>query len=350
MLIDMSVVKKEFGNTKEGKAVTLYSIKNKNSLVAEVTDFGAILVNLFVPDKAGNIDDVVLGYDKIEKYFENGSMFGATVGPSANRVANASFCIDGVNYNIADNNNGNNLHSDFENGYHKRLWNTQINENSVVFSLTDEDGSMGFPGNKKVQVTYTLTDENELKIEYYATSDKNTLINMTNHTYFNLAGHASGSIEKHKVQIKAFYYTPVNENLIPTGDLRPVIGTAFDFNDFKFVGEEIDTDDIQLKYAKGYDHNWVIDGFDGSVQKAAIVKEETTGRMMEVYTDQQGIQFYTANGMTADEGKADAKYDFRGGLCLETQAFPDSINQSHFPDVICGPQRHYKTTTIYKFI
>lgn len=348
----MAITTRSFGTTKDGKAVTLYTIKNNNNVTAEVTDFGAILVNLLVPDKKGNIDDIVLGYDNVEKYFENGCFFGATIGPSANRIDNASFEIDGTKYQLAVNDGTNNLHSDAEKGYHKRLWTAVADENanSVTFSIDDEDGSMGFPGNKKVQVTYTLTNDNELKLTYHVSSDKKTLVNMTNHTYFNLAGHKSGNIEKHQLWINAFHYTPVFERLIPTGDLAPVGGTPFDFREMKVIGNDIDADDEQLKYGQGFDHNFVIDGYDGTMRKVAAVYEAESGRTMEVYTDLPGIQFYAGNCITPQPGKDGAYYIKRSGLCLETQTFPNSINEEHFHDVVFGPERDYDTTTIYKFV
>lgn len=349
MGIKMGVTTRAFGNTPDGKNATIYSIKNDNGVIAEVTDFGAILVNLYMPDKTGQVKDIVLGYDKIEGYYDNGCFFGATIGPSANRIDNASFAIDGVTCRLAVNDSTNNLHSDDDKGYHKRLWAAKPADDSVTLSLEDADGSMGFPGNKKVQVTYTLTNENELKIEYNVTSDKKTLINMTNHTYFNLAGHASGSIEAHRLQINAFHYTPIFERLIPTGDFVPVQGTPFDFRQMKVVGKEIDADDVQLKYGQGYDHNWIIDGYDGTMRMAAAVEEPVSGRRMEVYTDQPGIQFYAGSCITPQTGKEGAAYGKRSGLCLETQAYPDSIHQEHFPDVVYGPDRPYRTTTIYKF-
>lgn len=345
----MAITTKSFGKTSDGTEVSLYSIKNNNGFTAEVTNFGAILVNLFVPDKAGNTTDVVLGYDSVKGYLTNGCFFGATIGPSANRIDNASFQIDGVTYQLAVNDSTNNLHSDDDKGYHKRIWNATPKDNSIIFTIQDNDGSMGFPGNKKVQVTYTVTEDNELKIEYYVTSDKKTLINMTNHSYFNLAGHNSGNIEAHKLQINARQYTPIYERLIPTGELVNVERTPFDFTQLKEVGKEIDTDDIQLKYGQGYDHNFALDNYDGTIQKAATLEESTTGRKMDVYTDQPGLQFYAGNCITPQNGKGGAAYGKRSGLCLETQCFPDAINQPQFQDVIYGPERPYKTTTIYKF-
>lgn len=345
----MSVAKKNFGKNKKGQDVTLYSIENKNGMTAQVMDFGAILVNLLVPDKNGKIDDIVLGYDKIEDYYTNGSFFGATVGPSANRIADAKFVIDGVTYNIAVNDGPNNLHSDMELGYHKQMYDATVSDNSVTFSLKDTDGNMGFPGNKNVSVKYTLTDENELKIDYNVTSDKNTLINMTNHSYFNLAGHASGSILNHKLAIYASAYTPVISGAIPTGEIAKVAGTPFDFTTPEYVGARIEEDNEQLKIGHGYDHNWVLDNNDGTIRKAAEVTEETSGRKMEVFTDQPGIQFYAGNCIEPHTGKQGAAYVERTGLALETQVFPNSINQDNFPDCIYGPGKDYKTTTIYKF-
>ena len=222
-------------------------------------------------------------------------------------------------------------------------------DNSVIFTIDDADGSMGFPGNKKVQVTYTVTDDNELKLEYDVTSDKKTLINMTNHSYFNLAGHHSGNIEAHKLCINASKYTPIFERLIPTGELVDVAGTPFDFRTMKTIGDDIDVDDVQLGYGQGYDHNYALDGFDGTLRKAATVEEPTTGRKMDVYTDQPGLQFYAGNCIKPETGKGGVQYDKRSGLCLETQCFPDAVNQPAFQDVIYGPDRPYKTTTVYRF-
>lgn len=345
----MAITTEAFGKTADGTQVSLYTITNNNGFSASVTNFGAILVKLFVPDKAGKTVDVVLGHDSVEGYFVNGSFFGATVGPSANRIDNACFTIDGVKYQLAVNDGTNNLHSDADKGYHKRVWNAVPGDNSIAFSLDDADGSMGFPGNKKVQVTYTVTDDNALKIEYDVTSDKKTLINMTNHSYFNLAGHNSGNIEAHRLCINASRYTPVFERLIPTGELVDVTGTPFDFRTMKTVGDDIEADDIQLKYGQGYDHNYALDGFDGTLRKAASLEEPTSGRKMDVYTDLPGIQFYAGSCIAPETGKDGATYGKRSGLCLETQCFPDAVNQPQFQDVVYGPDRPYKTTTIYKF-
>lgn len=345
----MAITTKSFGNAPDGTQVSLYTVKNSNGLAAEITNFGAILVNLFVPDKDGKTADVVLGYDSVEGYFTNGSFFGSTIGPSANRIDNAGFTIDGAAYRLAANDNTNNLHSDDDKGYHKRVWNAEPKDNSIVLTLEDADGSMGFPGNKKVRVTYTVTEDDALKIEYDVASDKKTLINMTNHSYFNLAGHNSGNIEAHRLFINASRYTPIFERLIPTGELASVEGTPFDFREAKAVGDDIHADDIQLKYGQGYDHNFVLDGYDGTLQKAASLEEPVTGRKMDVYTDQPGLQFYAGSCIAPQTGKQGAAYGKRSGLCLETQCFPNAINIPQFPDTVYGPERPYRTTTIYKF-
>lgn len=346
----MSVVRKSFGKTKDGREAGLYSFENKNQMTVEVTDYGVNIVNIIVPDKNGARADVALGYDTIDGYFENGCFFGATIGPNANRIENASFAVDGVTYRLAANDGKNNLHSDGSLGYHKQLWNAKIeNDNTVLFTLEDKDGNMGFPGNKHVEVSVSLTDENEIVLAYHVTSDKNTLINMTNHSYFNLAGHHAGTILNHELQILASAYTPVAEGSIPTGEIVPVAGTPFDFTKPMVIGERIDDDCEQLRLGLGYDHNWVVDNFDGSVHKIAQVMESTSGRSMEVYSDQPGVQFYAGNCITPHMGKGGASYGKRSGLALETQVFPNSVNQENFPNAVYGPDKDYRATTVYKF-
>ena len=346
----MSVTRKSFGKTKDGREADIYSFENKNGMVVEVTNFGVTIVKVIVPDRNGKKDDIVLGYDTIDGYFGNGSFFGSTIGPSANRIANASFTVDGERYQLPVNDGNNNLHSDYELGYHKMLWDAVIKDvNSVQFSLEDQDGNMGFPGNKKIELTVALTDENELKLIYHAESDKNTLINMTNHSYFNLAGHNAAPILEHKLCILASAYTPVVPGAIPTGEIAPVVGTPFDFTKPVAIGARIETENEQLKIGQGYDHNWVVDNFDGSIRKIAEVTEENSGRTMEVYTDQPGVQFYAGNCIAPVTGKSGAAYGKRSGFALETQVFPNSVNQENFPNAIFGPGKDYNTTTIYKF-
>lgn len=344
------ITKKElFGTTKSGREIYRYWLENSKGMRAGIINYGAILVNLFVPDKDGNSADVVLGYDTLEPYFDNGCFFGAVIGPNANRVGNASFELEGQKYQLQVNDGDNNLHSHMEQGYHKKVWDVSEKDDGIVFSLEDEDGSMGFPGNKKMQVTYSLTEDNELKIQYAGESDKNTIINMTNHTYFNLSGHNGGKICEHVLTLKASAYTPVGAGSIPTGEIAPVAGTPFDFTKTKRIGEEINVENEQLKITGGYDHNWVLDGPEGVLKEFAIVMDPASGRCMKAYTDLPGVQFYAGNFITKQTGKENAVYEERNGLCLETQYFPDTANKPNFPSAVFGPERTYKSTTVYKF-
>ena len=345
------MIKKEiFGKTKNGQEIYRYWLENSKGMKAGVINYGAILVNLFVPDKDGKADDVVLGYDTLEPYFDNNGFFGATVGPNANRIGGAAFTVDGQLCKLDKNDGENNLHSHKELGYHKRVWDVLEKEDRVTFSLTDEDGNMGFPGNKKVSVTYILTENNELKIKYEAESDKNTVINMTNHTYFNLAGQGNGNICGHILTLNASAYTPVVSGAIPTGEMTCVAGTPFDFTEAKEIGAEIEADNGQLHLTGGYDHNWVIDNADGTLREFAVVKEPASGREMNAYTDLHGVQFYAGNAVDKQAGKAGAEYGRRGGLCLETQYFPDTPNKPNFPSSVFGPERKYESMTVYQFV
>lgn len=345
----MAIQKEFFGRTNNGEEIYRYWLENSGGMKAGVINYGAILVNLIVPDKNGKMDDVVLGYDTLEPYFENGSFFGAVIGPNANRIGKAAFVLDGKEYHLDANDGENNLHSHKELGYHKRVFRAEEENSSLLLSIEDTDGSMGFPGNKKVCVTYTVTEENELKIQYEVSSDKNTIINMTNHTYFNLAGQGRGRIHDHILELRASAYTPAAPGSIPTGEIADVAGTPFDFLKGKRIGEEIEADYEQLKMAGGYDHNWIIDREDDELKAFAMVTEPLSGRKMEAYTDLPGVQFYAGNFITEQEGKAGAIYGPRSGFCLETQYFPDTANKPAFPSAVFGPNRKYKSTTIYKF-
>ncbi len=345
----MGITKELFGKTKNGNEVYKYTITNKNGMKASAINYGAILTNLFVSDSNGESKDIVLGYDKVSDYEENGSFFGATVGPNANRIANAAFEIDKVTYKLAVNDGPNNLHSDYEKGYHKCLFSASESDNSVTFSLKDTDGNMGFPGNKDVQVTYTLTDDNELKLHYEVSSDKETIINMTNHTYFNLNGHDAGRIEDHVLCLNASHYTPVIPGAIPTGEIASVKGTVFDFTSPKRIGDDIEKDIEQLTMVKGYDHNFVIDSPAGELRKIAEVTAKGTDRKMEVYTDLPGVQFYAGNCISPTVGKGNTSYGPRCGMCLETQYYPNTANEPSFPSAQYGPSRKYVSTTVYAF-
>jgi len=327
----------------------LYTLENKNGMQVQVMNFGAIIVKILVPDKNGVVADVTLGYDKLEDYYTNGSFFGATIAPNANRIAGAAFTIDGETYQLDVNDGPNNLHSHFDLGAHKKPWAAEEIGESIKFTLEQADGEMGFPGNKVFSVIYSLTDENELKLEYEATTDKKTVINPTNHAYFNLAGHDGGKIEGHKLWLKASHYTPVVPGAIPTGEIAPVAGTPLDFTAEKVIGDEIEADFEQLKLVSGYDHNFVLDDWNGELQLVAKAKEDTSGRTMEVYTDLPGIQFYAGNCIAKTTGKQGVVYAERSGFCLETDYFPNAANQENFVSPIYGPEKAFQSTTIYKF-
>ncbi len=346
----MSITKSGFGKTKDGRDVSLYTIDNGRIKVS-ITDFGANVVSLFVPDDKGEVKDIVHGFDKVEDYFENPCFFGACIGRSANRIANAKFSIDGTEYSLAVNDNENNLHTDFDNGFHKKLWVAKAidGENKLELTYSSPDMENGFPGNMEVKVSYSLTDSDELKIEYEALSDKKTVFNPTNHTYFNLAGHdaSSENIYDTVLCLYASKYTPVVEGAIPTGELALVEGTVFDFTKGRKIGQDIDADIEQLKLVGGYDHNFVIDGYDGTMREVASASYG--GRTMKVFSDLPGIQFYAGNAISPLTGKDGVKYTKRTAFCLETQFFPNSINQEGFKKPIIEADKPYKTTTVYKF-
>ncbi len=345
----MKIEKSVFGTSPEGEEILLYTMTNSRGMQAAVTNLGAILVKLCVPDQRGGFTDVVLGFDNAREYYGNPSFFGAVIGPSANRIGGASFTLEGVTYQLDVNDNGNNLHSHRERGYHKRLWDAKVEGDRVVFMLEDVDGGLGFPGNKRLQVAYTLEEDNSLKLHYHGQSDRNTILNPTNHTYFNLNGQGSGTIEDHELCLKASRYTPVSEGAIPTGEIAPVKGTPMDFTLGKPVGREINGDFEQLALTGGYDHNWVIDGWDESLQHFATVKAPESGISMYAYTTLPGVQFYAGNFIDTQQGKSGAVYRKRSGLCLETQYFPDSIHNANFPSCVFGGDREYDSVTVYRF-
>jgi len=348
----MGITKKAFGTAKDGRQATLYILENSKGMRAAVSDFGAVLVNLEVPDKNGHAVDVTLGFDDVSGYEKNPSYFGAVIGPMANRTGNASFTLDGKIYHLAANSDKNNLHSDAENGFHKRFWTAEEKEkeNSVVFSIMSPAGDMGFPGNKLCRITYTLTEDNALELHYHGESDANCPMNLTNHAYFNLMGQGNGDIESHKLRILADSYTRADEESITTGEICPVAGTPMDFTESKVVGKEIREDFEQLNFAGGYDQNWVLNDYNGQIRLVARMEAPDGSRTMEVYTDLPGVQFYAGNFIAPQTGKGGAQYGKRSGMCLETQYFPDSANKPHFPSCIFGPEREYDTTTIYKFV
>lgn len=344
-------MKKElYGKAHDGKDVYLYTVENKNGMEMTVMNFGAILVNVIVPDKDGNKQDVVLTCDSLETYHENGCYLGSTIAPSANRIADAEVTIDGVSYKMAVNDNEkNNLHTDFPNGMNKRVWDAEEVENGVRFTFDLADMEYNLPGNRKLAVTYTLTDDNEIRLDYEGDSDKNTVINMTNHTYFNLSGHKAATILDHQLKLNCSNFTPVGEGSIPTGEIATVKGTPFDFTDWKVIGDEIEADCEQLKLTGGYDHNFVVDDCDGTVKEIAKAKSDITGIELTVLSDLPGVQFYAGNYIVNEKGKDGAVYTKRTGFCLETQFFPDAVHHENFPSIIFGPERPLRSTTIFKF-
>ena len=334
---------RSFGNA------TMYTFENKNGMVMEVTDFGAVLYSLMVPDKDGNLVDVNLGYATPEAYAKETSGFGATIGRNGNRIGGAKFTLNGKVYELTPNNNGNNLHSGLD-FYQHRMWTVkETTENSITFSLHSPDGDQGFPGNFDVDVTYTLADDNELKIDYNGVTDADTVINMTNHSYFNLNGHASGNILEHELWVDADAFTATDDKLIPTGEIRLVEGSPMDFRVKKLVGRDIDADYDALNYAGGYDHNWCLNN-NGEFKKVIEISSDLSGITMEVYTDLPGVQIYAGNFLVSEPGKSGATYKKRQGICFETQHYPDAINHDNFPSPVVKKGEVYKTTTVYKFV
>lgn len=329
---------------------TLYTFENKSGMVMEVTDFGATLYSLLVPDKEGNLCDVVLGYDTPKEYMgESNTGFGATIGRNGNRIGKATFTLNGKTYQLEKNNNGNNLHSGL-NYYHHRMWEVkEVTDSSITFSLHSPDGDQGFPGTFDVDVTYTLTDENELKIDYYGIPQEDTVVNMTNHTYFNLNGHASGDVLEQEVWMDADAFTATDEALIPTGEIVNVEGTPMDFRVKKAIGRDIDADYEALIFGGGYDHNWCLNN-KGKFAKVIEMSSALSGITMEVYTDLPGVQMYSGNFLEKEVGKQGIVYHKRAGICFETQYYPDAINHENFPSPVCKKGEEYKTTTIYKFV
>lgn len=343
-------MKKElYGVTKEGKEVHRYTVTNKNGMEMTVMDFGAILTNVIVSDKNGKKRDVVLACRDLETFEENGCYLGSTIAPSANRIAKAEASVDGVVYKLEVNDGENNLHTNYAKGMNKRLWDAEELENGVRFTCELEDMEYGLPGKRKIAVTYTLNDANEICIDYKADSNKNTVFNLTNHSYFNLDGHQSNTILNQKLLLHASHYTPVVPGSIPTGEIASVKGTPLDFTEWKGMGEEIEADFEQLKLTGGYDHNFVVDDCDGTVKEIAKARSEESGIELTVSSDLPGVQFYAGNYINGEKGKEGMVYGKRSGFCLETQYYPDSVHHDDFPSVIFGPDRPFRSVTIFKF-
>lgn len=348
----MNIQKNNYGNLQDGSPVDIFTLTNSSNMKVKIINYGGAIVSIEVPDKNGKIDDVTLGFDSLEQYYKITYFFGALVGRHANRIENAEFELNGVTYHLAINDGKNHLHGGTK-GFDKVVWKADIVDSADGKSLQllyrSPDGEENYPGNLDVKVLYTLTEKNELKIEYFAVSDKDTVVNLTNHAYFNLSGHASGDILSHKLKINADRFTVINNEGIPTGEIREVKNTPMDFTSLTQVGANIDSPDEQIVCGKGYDHNWVLNVSGKAPEKAAELYDPKTGRQMEVYTTKPGVQLYTANFVNNTPGKGGAVYNRRGALCLETQYFPNAMKLKHFPSPILKAGDEYRHTTIYKF-
>ena len=345
--------KESFGKLPDGTPVDVYTLTNKNGVEAKITNYGATLTSIKAPDRTGKMDDVVLGYDSIDGYLAKNPHLGAIAGRYANRIANGEFKLNGKTYTLAKNNGPNHLHGG-PNGFYKQIWTASDasgkDGQAVSFKYLSKDGEENYPGNLTAIVTYTLTDKNELKIDYQATTDKDTVLNLTNHAYFNLAGAGSGDVLGHELKINSKETTVVDKTLIPTGKMAPVAGTPFDFSKLTAIGARINDKNEQLEIGQGYDHNFVLATGGSLTAQAVEVYEPSTGRVMEVFTDQPGVQLYTANHLDGSiVGKAGKTYNKRGGFCLETQHYPDSPNKPNFPTTTLKPGEKFHSTTIFKF-
>ncbi len=345
------MTREPFGKTAEGAPVDLFTLSNSRGLRVAITNYGGIIVSLFTPDREGRPGDIVLGFDRLEDYLKGHPYFGAIIGRYGNRIAGGRFVLDGVEYKLARNNGENHLHGGLV-GFDKKVWRprdwSDAEGEHLELRYTSPDGEEGYPGNLQVTVTYTLNEQNQLRIDYFASTDKPTVVNLTNHSYFNLAG--EGDILGHVLRINADHFTPVDAGLIPTGELRPVKGTPFDFTEPVAIGARIEQDDEQLRFGRGYDHNFVLRGGGGSLAEAAEVYEPKTGRVLRVFTTEPGMQFYTGNFLDGSlKGKYGRIYARRTGFCLETQHFPDSPNKPQFPSTVLRPGQTYRSTTIFEF-
>lgn len=345
------IVKSSFGKTADGTEVDLYTMTNGNGMVAKITTYGGIVVALETPDRNGNFGDVVLGYPDLKGYIENNPFFGCIVGRYGNRIARGKFSLGDRKYTLACNFGENHLHGGIK-GFDKVVWSGRPVSGGVALELSymSRDGEEGYPGNLSAKVVYSLTEKNEMTIDYQATTDKTTIVNLTHHGYFNLDGAGAGDVLDHELVLHADRFTPVDKTLIPTGELRSVQGTPMDFTKPTKVGARIQSKDEQIEFGMGYDHNWVLNGEPGRLSPAAKVTSHKTGRVMEVLTTEPGVQFYSGNFLDGTiTGKNGKVYKQRYGLCLETQRFPDSPNQPSFPSTVLEPGETYKTATVFKF-
>lgn len=346
-----------FGTMPDGRPVHLYTLDNSNGLKAVISDYGGTVVRLLAPDRKGQLADVVLGFNSLNDYFTKSPYFGALIGRVGNRIAAGKFSLGGKAYTLATNNEPGGMPAHLHGGtkgFDKVLWTAEPTSRDGLPALrltyTSADGEEGYPGTLKVEVLYSVSKDNGLRIDYSATTDQPTPVNLTNHSYFNLHGEGEGSILDHELTLHADRYTPVNAGLIPTGELAPVAGTPFDFTHMHVIGERINSPHEQIKFGLGYDHNFALNGSSGELRQVATVREPASGRVMDVLTTEPGIQFYSGNFLDGKAaGKSGKSYGYRTGLALETQHFPDSVNQPKFPSTILRPGETYRSTTIYRF-
>lgn len=352
-----SITRDNWGKMPDGRAVSLFTLRNASGMTMSLTDYGCIVVSLTAPDRDGNFADVVLGFDALDDYIKTPRYFGALVGRYGNRIGHGRFTLDGSEITLSLNNEPGgipcHLHGGKQ-GLDKKLWKAEPAEKDgavgVRFSFRSPEGDEGYPGNLDMTVHYWLTDTDEFDISYEATTDKPSPVNLTHHGYFNLAGHNSGTILDHEIMIAADHITPVNPGMIPNGELMSVSGTPFDFTRLRRIGDRIDTDIDQIRYAPGYDHNYVLRDYTGELKPAVTLHDPSSGRVMEILTTEPGVQYYTGNFLDGtDVGKGGAKYPFRGGMCLEPQHFPDSPNKSNFPSTIVRPGETYRHHSVYRF-
>ncbi len=349
----MIVTKEPFGKMPDGTVIHKFTLSNGNGMEVAVINYGAIVQSIKTRDRNDNMEDVVLGFDDLQSYIEDDSYFGGLVGRYGNRIAEGTFTLEGQKYTLAANNGPNHLHGGNK-GFNKVVWEAEAASTeeaaAVKMHYLSKDGEEGYPGNLNTTVTYSLNEANEFEIEYEATTDKPTVVNLTHHGYFNLSGNCERSILEHELYINAHRFTPVDETLIPTGELRPVEGTPFDFTEPTPIGARINEDNQQLQYGKGYDHNWVLNEVDGTFKLQTSLYDPKSGRLLEIYTVEPGMQFYSGNFLDGSiTGKNGKTYQYRYGLCLEPQHFPDSPNQPDFPSTVLRPGEKYQTASVYKF-
>lgn len=345
----MKITKKFYGKTGADKEIDLFTLTNSNGMVVEIINYGAIIVSINVPDHNGKMVDVNLGYDNLEGYLHQSAYIGAILGRYANRIEGGNFEVNGKVYQVAKNEGQNHLHGGIK-GFDKVVWKAEIVKDSLQLTYRSVDGEEGYPGNLDVKVTYSLTKDNGLQIDYFAVSDLDTIINLTNHAYFNLSGHASGDILQHQLKINSDRFTLINDKAIPTGDVQVIKGTPMDFMDFTPIGPGLSSNDKQIAFVKGYDFNYILKVSGKTPEKAAEVYDPVSGLRMEVYTTKPGMQFYSGNHLNVPNGKNGAVYRKWSGFCLETQFFPNATKIKHFPSPILKAGTEYQHTTIYKFL